>query len=154
MHGASGKFTIENPSHPASGKNFGRDDDSRNAMPIGPIPQSYCFIVRVSVCLPEHFNRRVRHPKLEKHPAVEFAVPWNNPSAFAWACLADMTNEHLRDEAFFVELSRYQGPPFKIAAEDSNHIRLSHPIGNDPEVGRPTQQRRALKPNSGDDGSE
>ena len=81
-------------------------------------------------------------------------MPWNNGADFAGARLCDLGDEYLRDETFFVELGRYEGPPFKITTDDGNHIRLGHPIGNDPEVGRPTQQRRALKPNSGDEGSE
>jgi hypothetical protein len=81
-------------------------------------------------------------------------VPWNNRGHFGGARVCDLRDEYLRDETFFVELGRYEGPPFKIATEDGNHIRMSHRIGNDPQVGRPTQQRRASKPNSGDDDSE
>ena len=123
-------------------------------MPIGPIPQRDCFIVRVSVGLPEHSNGGVRYPTLQKHHAVEFAVPWDNSTDFDGARLWDLRDEYLSDPTFFIELGRYKGPPFNIAAEDRNHIRMSHRIGNDPEVGCPTQQRYPSKPDSGHDGDQ
>jgi hypothetical protein len=64
LDGASSKFIIEHPSHPTSGKNFGRDDDPRNAVLIGPISLSNRFIPRAPVFLPEHPNGIFRYPEL------------------------------------------------------------------------------------------
>jgi hypothetical protein len=73
---------------------------------------------------------------------------------FAGPRLCDLRNEYLSDETFFIKLGRYERPYVKSTTEDSNHIRTSYLIGHNPEVGRPTQQRRAFKPNSGNKDSE
>ena len=66
----------------------------------------------------------------------------------------DLGDEYLSDETFFIDLGRCEGPKVKSTTEDGNRVRMSHRIGNDPEVGCPTQQRRAFKPNSGNKDSE
>jgi hypothetical protein len=80
-------------------------------------------------------------------------VSWNGAD-FAGARLWDLRDEYLGDETFIVELGRYEGPHINIATKDDSHVRLSHWIGNNPEVGHPTQQRRAANPNCGNEDDE
>jgi hypothetical protein len=137
-HGASNEFTIKNPSHPASRKDSGWDDDSRDAMSICPHPQRNRFVPCAPVRLPEHFDGSVRHSKLEKHYAIQLAVPRDEPHC-AGAPLYDLRNQDLPNETFFVEIGRFEGPRVKVTTEDGNRIRRRYRIGNNPELGRPTQ---------------
>jgi hypothetical protein len=84
---------------------------------------------------------------------VEFAVPWNATDC-AGAPFRDLRNQDLWNETLLVELSRYEGPHFKVTTEDDYRIRRSYRIRNDPELGRPTQQSRVFPPNSSNEKNE
>ena len=85
-------------------------------------------------------------PSFRSNKRLSFAMPWNGAD-IGRARLRDLGNEYLCDETFLIELGRCERANFNLAPEHRNHIRTCYWIGNDPEVSRPAQQRRAFKPN-------